>query len=114
MTVTCPYCGGDAEWISNEAVYGRRYGHSWMIWLCRPCEAFVGCHKNTQKPLGTLARRDLRRLRIAAHGHIDPLWRSGRYRRKTVYRALARVFGREVHIGEADEETCRRILELKF
>ncbi len=61
-----------------------------------------------------MAKRDLRELRIAAHAHIDPLWQSGQYRRKTVYRALEFVFGRRIHIGESDAKTCRQILQLRF
>lgn len=114
MPVICPYCKKEAEWVSNEAVYGRRWGESYMCYWCRDCDAMVGCHLNSQRPLGTLAKRDLRRMRIKAHQHIDQLWRSGRYQRSTVYRALNYVFGREIHIGESDIETCRKILGLKF
>lgn len=115
MSVICPYCESEAEFISNEVVYGKPFGDSWMIYLCRNCEAYVGTHFNDpRKPLGTLAKRDLRRMRIKAHEHIDHLWRSGRYRRSTVYQALNYVFGREIHIGESDIETCRKILQLKW
>lgn len=113
-SVICTYCGNEAEWISNEAIYGYRAGESWMIWLCRDCDAWVGCHRNTTRPLGTIANKELRGLRVAAHNHIDRLWRSGRYKRTTVYLALELVFGRVIHIGQADEETCRRILQLKL
>jgi zinc-finger-containing domain len=112
--VICPYCDTPAEWVSNEVVYGRPFGESHMIWLCRPCWAYVGCHQNSGRPKGTLANADLRAMRIAAHAHIDPLWQTGRYKRKTVYRALKKVFGREIHIGESDEATCREILALKI
>lgn len=108
--VTCPYCGRPAEWVPNAEVYGRPYGASYMIWLCRPCEAWVGCHKNTREPKGTLAKKELRDLRIAAHDHIDPLWRDGRYQRRQVYAALNRWFGQIIHIGESDEDMCKRIL----
>lgn len=110
--VICSYCEQPAEWVSNETIYGRRYGASYMIWLCRSCEAWVGCHQNTKRPLGTLANKELRTARMKAHDHIDPLWRSGKFPRKEVYRALAEHFGKEIHIGGADMETCNKILQI--
>jgi hypothetical protein len=40
-----------------------------MIYLCVPCDAYVGTHKNSKdhKPLGFLANRGLREARKAAH-----------------------------------------------
>ena len=112
--IICPYCGEEAEFISNEAIYGRAIGRwPWVYW-CRADDAYVGTHQNSRRPLGTLANAELRELRVRCHEHIDPLWRGGRYRRTTVYRALAHVFGREIHIAEADIETCRKILQLKL
>jgi len=109
----CPYCKKPAEWVSNEAVYGgRRYGKSYMIWLCVPCDARVGCHQNTKRPLGTMANKELREVRIAAHANIDSLWRSGDYRRSDVYRAMNKHFGKEIHVGESDIELAQQIADL--
>ena len=108
----CPYCGNAAEWVSNAAIYGRTYGKSYMVYLCRPCNAYVGCHNNTTKPLGTMANAELREWRVKAHNHIDPLWQSGEMKRSDVYAWLNRHFGKDIHIGESDVETCRKILSL--
>lgn len=105
----CPYCKKDAPWVDNAEVYGRRYGKSYMCYYCRDCDAYVGCHNNTQRPLGTMANKELRELRKAAHVHIDPLYKSGRMKRGTLYKRLQDYLGREIHIGEADEATCRQI-----
>jgi len=109
--VICPYCSNPAEWVDNAEVYGRSYGKSSMIWLCRPCGAYVGCHNNTTKPLGTLANKELRDLRKKAHEAIDPIWQSGKKKRKEVYIWLMEKFGREIHIGQSDIETCKAIIE---
>ena len=71
--MNCPYCNNPAEWVSNAEVYGRPYGKSWMMYLCRPCDARVGCHQNSQTPLGTMANKELRGWRIKAHDAIDPM-----------------------------------------
>jgi hypothetical protein len=110
----CPYCNNEAVWCENKELYGKNYGKSYMIYLCKPCNAYVGCHNNSKKALGTIANKELREWRKKAHLHIDPLWKSGKWTRKGVYKYLSKVFNREIHIGESDIETCRRILRLNF
>ncbi len=108
----CTYCGREAEWVENKEVYGRNYGDSYMIWLCRPCDAYVGCHQNTRRPKGSFANKSLRSARREAHSVIDPLWQSGKYARKTVYKRLSEAFGgEEIHVGESDEKRCKEIIE---
>lgn len=111
-SVTCPYCGRHAEWVSNETVYGRRYGKSYMLWLCRPCDARVGCHENTMRPLGTMANAELRKWRMKAHDAIDPLYKSGRMTRGELYQKLSIALGKEVHVGESDIEQCQFVIAI--
>ncbi len=110
--VACPSCGKEAEWIPNEQVYGRRYGKSYMCWYCRTCDYYVGCHNNTKKPLGTMVGKELRQLRRAVHAKIDPLWQSGKVRRGDVYARISKALGYTYHTGEADTETCEKVLAL--
>ena len=60
----CPYCGNNSEYIDSSFIYGKSYG---MIYLCRPCEAYVGVHKGTDKALGRLANKELRESKKEAH-----------------------------------------------
>jgi hypothetical protein len=109
----CPYCGAPARWVENKEVYGKNYGKSFMMWLCKPCDARVGCHQNTKNPLGTLANKELRTIRMKAHAAFDPLWKTGRMKRWEAYKWLAEKMGvKEIHIGESDEETCLKIISL--
>ena len=57
MTIACDYCQASAELVDSKVIYGRSYG---LMWLCRPCGAWVGTHEGTEKPLGRLANADLR------------------------------------------------------
>ena len=107
----CTYCKHEAEWVQNKEVYGRNYGKSYMIWLCRNCGAYVGCHNNTRRAKGTFANTELRAARRLAHATIDPLWRSGKYTRKGVYTMLEDAFGEQVHVGESDERRCMEIIK---
>ena len=93
--VFCPYCGKRAEFVDSAEVYhGRSYG---MIYLCRPCDAYVGCHGNGKgdSPKGRLANAELRRWKIAAHNAFDPLWKFGPFRglRNSAYAWLAEQMG---------------------
>lgn len=110
--MTCPYCHKPAEWISHEVIYGTRFNKkSHMIWLCRDCMAYVGCHQNTKKPLGTMADKETREWRVKTHAVIDELWKSGRYSRGEVYARLSDAFGERVHVGESGVERCKQIIE---
>ncbi len=110
----CPYCQQPARWVDNAEIYGRRYGMSYMMWWCEPCDARVGCHKNTKRALGTLANKELREWRMKAHAHIDPHWKLGKMSRGRVYEILNQHFGREMHVGESDIAACQEILKVKF
>ena len=110
--VNCPYCGQRAEYVDSRVIYGRSYG---MVYLCRPCDAYVGTHKGTDRPLGRLANEELRRWRNRAHALFDPLWRHGRYkgRRGAAYQWLANQMGltkNETHIAMFDVKQCKRVV----
>ena len=107
----CPYCKSEAEWVENKEVYGRNYGKSYMMWLCRKCDARVGCHNNTKEPLGTMANKELREWRRKAHEEIDIFWQCGDYERKDVYRKLREHYGFDVHIGEANVAFCKELVD---
>lgn len=107
----CPYCKNEARWCDNIEVYGRRYGNSYMCYWCKDCDAYVGCHNNTEKPLGTMANKELRQKRMEVHALIDPLWKTKKYPRWKVYKMLSDAFGEEIHVGESDLEKCEEIIK---
>lgn len=107
----CPYCNQPARWVDNAEIYGKRYGLYYMMWWCQPCDALVGCHKNTRRPLGTMANRELRGWRQKAHKAFDPLWKEGWMTRSEAYQYLSHHFGKDMHIGESDIDTCRMIID---
>lgn len=59
----CPYCNKAAELVDGTAVYPHRsdLAHK-RFWLCKPCDAWVGTHRDSKKhlPLGRLADKELR------------------------------------------------------
>lgn len=106
----CPYCGKEAPWVENKAIYGKNYGISYMGYYCQPCNVYVGCHNNTRKPLGTMANKELREWRMKAHAAIDPIWKQRKLPRGVVYNRLKKMFGREIHVGESDIAICQAII----
>lgn len=118
----CPYCGDESALLSGDKMYpGRGDLAGKWFYRCRPCDASVGCHPGSKKPLGTLANKALRQQRQLAHAAFDPLWKKdGRYRvfnsRSDAYTWLAVELGLEegeaAHIGASDTDTCKQIIEL--
>jgi len=108
----CPYCGKQAEWVENKEIYGKNYGKSFMCWLCKNCDAYVGCHRNTKKPLGTMADKETREWRKKAHAIFDPFWKEWKMTRDEAYKMLETAMGKKTHIGESDIETCKIIIKI--
>lgn len=117
--VFCPYCGKAAELIDSSAVYQRSYG---MIWMCKPCDAYTGVHASspTFKPLGTLAKAPLRKMRSEVHKLFDPLWKKGKMSRNEAYSWLADQMNKTketTHVAMFDEADCKKaisVLSLPF
>lgn len=110
--IYCDYCGKPAELVDSSVIYGRSYGHK--MYLCRSCNAWVGCHKGTDKPLGRLANAELRRWKMAAHDAFDPLWKHGQFpNRRAAYTWLAEQMQLPVHlthIGMFDVDQCKEVI----
>lgn len=122
MNPVCPYCREPSEETNGAYLYAHRLDlHDKKFYVCKPCGAYVGCHAATGKPLGTLANANLRKMRNACHRVFDNFWLGFKYggRRKLArtraYGVLAEQLGIPVsdcHIGQFDEETCTKVLEI--
>ena len=108
----CPYCHQSAEFLTSLAFYGKDYGTN--LYICRPCDARVGTHGNSDKPLGTLANAELREWRKVAHQYFDRLWKDKWMTRTKAYTWLQRQMEMtkdEAHIGSFSIEECQRVIE---
>lgn len=106
----CPYCGRQTEFVDSIEVYGTSYG---MIYLCRDCDAYVGVHKGTDRALGRLAQKQLRKLKHQAHEYFDKIWMNKYMTRHEAYAWLSRILEIPVeytHIGMFSEVTCERVI----
>lgn len=114
--VRCPYCYNKASLVTGREIYPhtKNLNHK-FIWLCKKCDARVGCHGNTRKPLGTLANAELRRHRQSCHKAIDWVWKTGKLNRNEVYRRLAKRLQIQLkfcHIALFDVAMCMRVLDV--
>lgn len=110
--VVCPYCFCNSELIKSEEIYGRDYG--WLH-ICKPCNAYVGCHKDTKRPLGRLAKKELRELKKEAHLYFDKIWKLKCLTRTEAYNWLSEQLGiplEYTHIGMFSEKTCKNVIEI--
>jgi hypothetical protein len=115
--MVCPYCGCFAELVDSKKVYGKSYG---LIYLCSSypiCDAYVGVHRGTKKPLGTMARRYLRELRKECHLNFDGMWlkeKDRRTAREAAYiwlQSVMQLSKKEAHIAKFNEEQCLELLK---
>lgn len=113
----CPYCNKFSVPATGEEVYPHRADlfHK-LFFVCRPCGARVGRHKDG-KALGTLANEATREARMRAHQAFDPLWKDGNLSRSAAYAWLAKALGvspKDCHIGQMDVATADKVSALSL
>lgn len=116
----CPYCGADIELKDSSVIYGRSYG---LVYVCSNypnCDAYVGTHKGTTHPLGSMANAELRKWRKEAHMYFDTIWKCWKEEgvkqaRSKAYKWLAEALGtpdKEVHIAWMGVTECQKVIEI--
>ena len=117
MTPTCPYCNSTAVLVGGNVIYPHRpdlvHRKFWRC-PCLVCDAYVGCHLGSDKPLGRLANQDLRNAKVLAHEFFDRLWRNGKMKRSSAYAWLAKkmkISRNKCHIGMFNVEQCNEAVK---
>ena len=96
----------------SSKIYGKDYG---KIFMCTNCNAFVGVHKKSKKPLGTLANSILRTKRKETHQVFDRFWKDNNMSRTEGYKWLSKEMGipfKSTHIGYFELEECQKVIDL--
>jgi len=116
--VVCKYCKRRAELHLGAEVYPARHDLAdRTFWVCWPCNAWVGCHGDSHKPLGELADEPLRNARMAAHAAFDPVWKDGLLGREAAYEWLAQALAisrHRCHIGMMELDDCLRVSSVVY
>ncbi len=111
----CNNCGGLVEVAHHCAIYGHKLGNWPWVYACNDCDSYVGMHPRTNLPLGTLANKELRALRIRAKNAFNYAWQMQGMNRTDGYTWLASKLGikkSKCHIGWSDEAQCKQIIEI--
>lgn len=101
---------------SAEMVLRKSPKYKSPFWGCSKfpeCRGSHGAHPDG-RPLGVPANQETKQWRIKAHDAFDTLWKCGgiNMTRRKAYKRLAEKMGvSEIHIGESDIETCKKIIE---
>ena len=113
-SAVCPYCGSEVVCKDSSLVYGQSYGKIWICSNWPKCDAYVGCQKGTDKPLGRLANPALRYWKKQAHSKFDKLWQGGVMTRSRAYTWLSRTLNiplDDCHIGMFDIDQCKAVCD---
>jgi hypothetical protein len=120
----CAECGEtEMTCVTGDVIYPHRTDlHAKWFWRCA-CGAYVGCHRDTQEPMGTPAGPATRRARGEAHAAFDALWKrkvardgvSVKEARQAGYAWLAQQMGldlEDTHIGRFTADQCAQVVAL--
>jgi len=121
--IFCPYCGSVATLKDSKIIYGKSYGNAFICNNFPKCNTFVGVHKATNKPLGTLANNELREFRKKAHSLFDPLWKlkiikekcSKKKARTAGYKWLSiqtEIDYNRCHIAMMNIDECKKVIQV--
>lgn len=114
--IRCPYCGAKATLRPSSAVYGDAAKTDGYLYVCDrypKCDSYVGAHKKTKLPMGTLANGDLRNKRIQAHKAFDWMWKSGLMTKWQAYKWMQGkldLSDEQAHIAMFNEFMCDRLI----
>lgn len=116
------YCYGcernvNAVLVGGKDVYPHRKDlFSLPFWRCETCGNFVGCHhktKNKTKPLGCIPTPELKKARQHIHKLLDPIWKSGKMKRKEIYAKITDRIGWQYHTAKIRSiEEAREIYKI--
>ena len=114
-TTKCPYCGAQAVLRPATVVHGESAWEEYLYVCPRypTCDAYVGVHKQTMQPKGTLANGNLRHKRIQAHKAFNQFWTSGLMNKWQAYKWMQAKFGLnsdQAHIGKFSEFMCDELI----
>lgn len=114
--IRCPYCGGTAILRDESYVHKNMSGEGKVYVCCHypVCNSYVGVHKGTSIPKGTLANKELRQKRIYAHRIFDQIWKQGILSKREAYRWIADKFcltSQQAHIGEFSDYMCEQLIK---
>ena len=110
-------CGAQATIRHASVVHGKNARDEYLYVCSRYpiCDSYVGVHRGSRKPLGTLAGKELRTMRIEAHRTFDRLWQLGIMEKRQAYKWMQVMLGLsedQAHIAKFSEYMCKQVITL--
>ena len=119
MLIRC--CGCEKKVEARLTDGGEIYPHrpdlkSLPFWKCDACGNYVGCHhktKNRTQPLGCIPTPEIKNARQHIHKLLDPIWQSGKMKRKEIYKILSDRLGWKYHTANIRSvEEARKVYRI--
>lgn len=118
MKIHCCGCNNkvSARLTYGDEIYPHRTDlHALPFWKCDTCGNYVGTHYKTKKPetpLGSIPTKELREARKKIHAILDPIWKSGKMTRGSLYKKLSDRLGYQYHSAEVNSiEQAETVLQ---
>ena len=120
MKIKCMPCQKeiDAQLITGKMAYPYRSDLiDLRFFQCPHCFNFVGTHEDNglinPVPLGCIVGEDVRKSRIYIHKLIDPVWKSGRIKRRALYRKISNDLKYKYHTANIETiDEARKIYKV--
>lgn len=112
------HCGAHAMKRPASVVHGTKAKAEEYLYVCSrypACDSYVGTHKKSLEPMGTLADKKLRIKRIEAHKFFNQLWESGIMQKWQAYKWMEAKFGlnrNQAHIAKFSEYMCDELISV--
>lgn len=77
------------------------------------CDSYIGAHKKSMRPMGTMADSNLRNKRIEAHRALDAIWKNGYMTKHSTYIWLQNRLNlreKDTHIGKFSYYLCEQTI----
>lgn len=85
------------------------------FYICDKCKNFVGVHKGTNIPLGTIPTKEIKEYRKKIHSIIDPIFLKSKdkhFTRKNIYRFLSEKLNKQYHTALLScKEDCEKVIK---
>ena len=89
--LVCPYCGKETELIKGPPVASKQ-DSDWH-YACKPCAAWVLCHKSTTIAYGYVAKVDIRDKRFQLHTLLKKIENKVGCNKSVIYDYMAYMYG---------------------
>lgn len=117
--IYCPYCGSIAVLRRADEIYKNPPDkmEDRMLLVCKnypECDSYIKADKDGN-PIGVMANKELRHLRLIAHNYFDEIFKNNILSRSDAYKLLSDKLGtplKETHISNFDEYRCKVVIKI--